>query len=96
MGGTQLQDAVPMTPGQELKAFAATIEEGWARLLESTELMLECNLGATAIGTGMIADHGYPPLVLQALQEISNLPVHAANDLIEATSHVGCNDCLRG
>ena len=89
MGRTQLQDAVPMTLGQEFKAFAATIEEDCARLYESTELMLECNLGATAIGTGITAEYGYQPLALQALQEISGLPVLVASDLIEATSDVG-------
>ena len=89
IGRTQLQDAVPMTLGQEFKAFAATIQEDCARLLESTELMLECNLGATAIGTGITAEPGYQPLVLQALQEISSLPVLVASDLIEATSDVG-------
>jgi aspartate ammonia-lyase len=89
MGRTQLQDAVPMTLGQEFKAFAATMEEDCARLLESTGLMFECNLGATAIGTGITADHGYQRLVLQALREISSIPVRAASDLIEATSDVG-------
>jgi aspartate ammonia-lyase len=89
MGRTQLQDAVPMTLGQEFKAFSATIEEDCARLVESTELMLECNLGATAIGTGIAAEYGYQPLVLQALQEVSGIPVQAASDLIEATSDVG-------
>lgn len=89
MGRTQLQDAVPMTLGQEFNAFAATLEEDRFRLLESTELMRECNLGATAIGTGITAEPGYQQLVLRALSEISGVEVFPANDLVEATSDVG-------
>ncbi|MET3922810.1 aspartate ammonia-lyase [Arthrobacter sp. UYEF20] len=89
MGRTQLQDAVPMTLGQEFNAFAATLEEDRSRLMESAALMRECNLGATAIGTGITAEPGYQELVLRALSEISGVPVSPAADLIEATSDVG-------
>lgn len=89
MGRTQLQDAVPMTLGQEFNAFAATVEEDRARLRESAALMLECSLGATAIGTGITAEPGYQHLVLRALSEISGVPVVPAADLVEATSDVG-------
>ncbi len=89
MGRTQLQDAVPMTLGQEFNAFAATLEEDRSRLRESTALMLECSLGATAIGTGITAEPGYQQRVLRALSEISGVPVIPAADLIEATSDVG-------
>ncbi|WP_426978561.1 aspartate ammonia-lyase [Pseudarthrobacter sp. O4] len=89
MGRTQLQDAVPMTLGQEFNAFAATLEEDRSRLLESTGLMLECSLGATAIGTGITAEPGYQQLVLRALSEVSGVPVVPAADLVEATSDVG-------
>ncbi|QHK19261.1 aspartate ammonia-lyase [Pseudarthrobacter psychrotolerans] len=89
MGRTQLQDAVPMTLGQEFNAFAATLEEDRSRLMESAALMRECNLGATAIGTGITAEPGYQELVLRALAEVSGVPVSPAADLIEATSDVG-------
>ncbi|MFJ6415495.1 aspartate ammonia-lyase [Paeniglutamicibacter sp. NPDC091659] len=89
MGRTQLQDAVPMTLGQEFDAFAATLEEDRSRLMESTALMLECSLGATAIGTGITAEPGYQEHVLRALSEVSGVPVFPAADLIEATSDVG-------
>ncbi|GAP58848.1 MULTISPECIES: aspartate ammonia-lyase [Arthrobacter] len=89
MGRTQLQDAVPMTLGQEFNAFAATLEEDRSRLLESTDLMRECSLGATAIGTGITAEPGYQQLVLRALSEVSGVDVLPANDLVEATSDVG-------
>ncbi|WP_284763206.1 aspartate ammonia-lyase [Arthrobacter sp. efr-133-R2A-63] len=89
MGRTQLQDAVPMTLGQEFNAFAATLEEDRSRLLESTELMRECSLGATAIGTGITAEPGYQRLALRALSEISGVALLPAADLVEATSDVG-------
>ncbi|ALE05624.1 aspartate ammonia-lyase [Arthrobacter sp. ERGS1:01] len=89
MGRTQLQDAVPMTLGQEFNAFAATLEEDRSRLTESAALMRECSLGATAIGTGITAEPGYQQLVLQALSKISGIPLVPAIDLIEATSDVG-------
>lgn len=89
MGRTQLQDAVPMTLGQEFGAFAATLEEDRTRLMESATLMRECSLGATAVGTGITAEPGYQHLVLQALSATSGVPVVPALDLIEATSDVG-------
>lgn len=89
MGRTQLQDAVPMTLGQEFNAFAATLEEDRARLQESAALLLECSLGATAIGTGITAEPGYQSLVLRELSRIAGVPVVPAADLIEATSDVG-------
>ena len=89
MGRTQLQDAVPMTLGREFHAFAATIEEDRQRLQESADLMLECSLGATAIGTGITALPGYQARAVDALTEISGLPLVPAADLLEATSDVG-------
>ncbi|MCF3138666.1 aspartate ammonia-lyase [Paenarthrobacter sp. AR 02] len=89
IGRTQLQDAVPMTLGQEFGAFAATIEEDRCRLRESAALMLECSLGATAIGTGITAEPGYRERAIEALAEITGLPLVPAADLLEATSDVG-------
>jgi aspartate ammonia-lyase len=89
MGRTQLQDAVPMTLGQEFNAFAATLEEDRSRLMESAALMHECSLGATAIGTGITAEPGYQQLVLHALSAISGIAHVPSLDLIEATSDVG-------
>ena len=89
MDRTRLQDAVPMALGQEFNAFAATLEEDRSRLMASTALMLECSLGATAIGTGITAEPGYQEHVLPALSEVSGVPVFPAADLIEATSDVG-------
>jgi aspartate ammonia-lyase len=85
MGRTQLQDAVPMTLGQEFAAFGETLA-GEVRALESVENVLcEVNMGATAIGTGLNAPPGYAQKCTEHLAAVSGLPVHLATDLIEAT-----------
>ncbi|WP_410012177.1 aspartate ammonia-lyase [Sodalis sp. C49] len=89
MGRTQLQDAVPMTLGQEFHAFTVLLKEENKNLLRTAELLLEVNLGATAIGTRLNTPDGYQALAVQKLAEISNLPLLPAEDLIEATSDCG-------
>lgn len=89
MGRTQMQDAVPMTLGQEFKAFAHTLREDVDRMAEAQSLIREINLGATAIGTGINAPPGYAELVARKLAVISEVPVITAPDLIEATSDTG-------
>jgi len=90
MGRTQLQDAVPMTLGQEFRAFATTLGEDLARLKTlAPELLTEVNLGGTAIGTGINADPRYQHLAVQRLATISGHPLVPAADLIEATSDMG-------
>jgi aspartate ammonia-lyase len=89
MGRTQLQDAVPMTLGQEFAAFAAVLSEEPPRLTASQELLCEVNLGATAIGTGLNTPDGYADVVIGWLAKVSNLPVALAGNLIEATSDTG-------
>ncbi|HEY9252584.1 MAG TPA: lyase family protein, partial [Nocardioides sp.] len=89
IGRTQLQDAVPMTVGQELGAFAITLREELARLADSRVLLCEINLGATAIGTGITAHPDYRRLAVLHLAEITGLPVVGAGDLVEATSDTG-------
>ena len=85
MGRTQLQDAVPMTLGQEFKAFGETLA-GEVRALESIQRVLcEHNMGATAIGTGLNAPVGYAEKCSAHLATITGLPVYLASDLIEAT-----------
>ncbi|MEL5991432.1 aspartate ammonia-lyase [Microbacterium sp. 9H2] len=89
VGRTQLQDAVPMTLGQEFHGFATTLGEDYARLGENSSLLYEINLGATAIGTGVTASYGYAQAVREHLAEISGLPLSTATDLVEATSDTG-------
>jgi aspartate ammonia-lyase len=90
MGRTQLQDAVPMTLGQEFGAFAVTIGEDEQRLAEARLLLHELNLGGTAIGTGLNARPGYRELAITHLRELTGITtLSSAVDLIEATSDVG-------
>ncbi len=89
MGRTQLQDAVPMTLGQEFDAFHSTIKEDVARLAECSALFREVNLGATAIGTGINADPRYASLVVEELGRLAKQPIVLASNLIEATSDMG-------
>jgi aspartate ammonia-lyase len=89
IGRTQLQDAVPMTLGQEFDAFFVTIKEDVARLRESAALFREMNLGATAIGTGINADPRYAALAIEELARAAQEPLVAASNLIEATSDMG-------
>ena len=89
IGRTQLQDAVPMTLGQEFDAFFATIKEDIARLKEAAALFREVNLGATAIGTGINADPRYAALAIEELSRASREPMVPASNLIEATSDMG-------
>jgi aspartate ammonia-lyase len=89
MGRTQLQDAVPMTLGQEFCAFAHTIVEDVDRLGEAQALIREINMGATAIGTGINAPKGYAERVRAHLSEVTGLPLITAPDLVEATADTG-------
>ncbi|MYR55672.1 aspartate ammonia-lyase, partial [Streptomyces sp. SID625] len=90
MGRTQLQDAVPMTLGQEFGAFAATLAEDEERLAEARVLLHELNLGGTAIGTGLNARPGYRERAMEHLRRLTGIPtLVSAPDLIEATQDVG-------
>lgn len=89
MGRTQLQDAVPMTLGQEFEAFAATLEEEIERLTQNSNLFLETNMGATAIGTGLNAAPGYAKLCAENLAKVTGLAIVSAPNLIEATPDTG-------
>jgi aspartate ammonia-lyase len=89
MGRTQLQDAVPMTLGQEFTAFGHTILEDVERLGEAQALIREINMGATAIGTGINAPAGYAAAVRNHLEAVTGLPFITAPDLVEATADTG-------
>ena len=89
MGRTQLQDAVPMSLGQEFEAFAVLLEEEVSRLHNNAALLLEVNLGATAIGTGLNTPPDYQSTVVGRLREVTGLDIRGAHDLLEATSDTG-------
>lgn len=96
MGRTQLQDAVPMTLGQEFGAWAVMVGEDMARVREAQQLIHEINMGATAIGTGLNAHPEYAARVTALLAEISGVPVRQSHDLVEATQDSGAYVQLSG
>ena len=99
MGRTQLQDAVPMTLGQEFEAFAATLSGEVQALERIQNVLCEINMGATAIGTGLNAPKGYAQKCTEHLAKITGFPIHLADDLIEATqdtqSYVLYSSCMK-
>lgn len=96
IGRTQLQDAVPMTLGQEFATYAVMLGEDEARLAEALVLIQEVNLGATAIGTGINTDLGYARLAIEHLSALSGLPLVPAPNMIEATQDTGAFVQLSG
>jgi len=96
MGRTQLQDAVPMTLGQEFSTFAVMLGEDQERLREASALIGEINLGATAIGTGITAHPDYAAGVCANLSQITGIPLKTAGNLIEATQDCGAFVQLSG
>jgi aspartate ammonia-lyase len=96
MGRTQLQDAVPMTLGQEFSTYALMLAEDQERLKEAASLICEINLGATAIGTGINAHPEYAALVCRHLCGITGIPLITSPNLIEATQDVGAFVQLSG
>jgi aspartate ammonia-lyase len=89
MGRTHLQDAIPMTLGQEFDAYAATLEKEIDSLRQSADECLEINMGATAVGTGLNAIPGYAALCAQNLANLTKFNFIPAQNLVEATSNTG-------
>ena len=89
MGRTQLQDAVPMSLGQEFLGFSVNIGEEINRLEGASRLLLEVNLGATAIGTGVNAPQDYAKVATRYLAQVTGLDIVPADNLVEATSDNG-------
>ena len=96
MGRTQLQDAVPMTLGQEFGAWGIMLGEDMDRMKEAQALVREINLGATAIGTGLNAHPDYAPLVAEKLRQLTGVDVLTSPDLVEATQDSGVYVQLSG
>ena len=89
MGRTQLQDAVPMTSGQEFMAFAHNLDEEIANLNRNAVLLREINMGGTAIGTGLNAVPGFAELCTKKMSEFTGDELVKASDLVEATPDTG-------
>ena len=89
LGRTEMQDAVPMTLGQEFGAFAATLREDIMRLGEASKLLCEVNLGGTAIGTRINADPAYGPKAISQLSQLCGYDLVQSSNLIEASWDMG-------
>lgn len=88
MGRTQLEDAIPITMGQEFKAYSAGIKRDIKRLNDAIENLSILNLGGTAIGTGLNADEDYVKKVVPNLAKVCNLNLVQAEDLIDGTQNL--------
>lgn len=96
MGRTQLQDAVPMSLGGEVAGWASNLREEIKNLENSRDLILEVNLGATAIGTGLNAKKGFKEAAVRHLSELTGRDFISSPDLIEATSDCGAYVMISG
>jgi aspartate ammonia-lyase len=85
MGRTELQDAVPMTVGQEFHAFAASLDAEIALLRDAEKYLYAVNMGATAIGTGLNAPKGYAERTAAHLAKLTGKPIVPASDMVAAT-----------
>ncbi|WP_019674003.1 aspartate ammonia-lyase [Psychrobacter lutiphocae] len=96
MGRTHLQDAVPMTAGQEFNAFATMIKAEKKRIQDVRSLLYEINMGATAIGTGINAPSDYPETVASVLSKLTGKPFYTSEDLVQATQDTSTYVALSG
>jgi aspartate ammonia-lyase len=96
IGRTQLQDAVPMTLGQEFEAYGIALSEGMKALKDATREICGINMGATAVGTGINTVEGYAEKVRFLLADITGLPLYTEPNLVEATSDTGAFVQLSG
>jgi aspartate ammonia-lyase len=85
MGRTEMQDAVPMTVGQEFHAFAASLESEIQLLKDAEKYLYPVNMGATAIGTGINVPKGYPEKCAAHLAKLTGKPIVPASDMLAAT-----------
>jgi len=90
MGRTHLQDAVPIRLGQEFGAYRRVIGRDIERIRLVGRQLLEVNMGATAVGTGLNADPDYIAAVVKYLAELSGFPMKSAEDLVDATQNTDC------
>jgi aspartate ammonia-lyase len=99
LGRTQLQDAVPMQVGQEVRAWSVRCRRALAELDGAAAGLLEVNLGGTAIGTGLAAPAGFAQSAVAHLREVSGLDLRLAEDLVAATTDssalLRCSSALR-
>ncbi len=88
VGRTQMQDAVPVTVGQEFSAWAEALNRDWWRLNKAQERVRQVNLGGTAVGTGLNCPKAYVEIAVEKLREFTGLPLAKAENLFEATQNM--------
>lgn len=88
MGRTEMQDAVPISFGQVFHAYASAVKRDIKRFELAIEEMTKLNMGGTAVGTGINADHEYIATVVPILAEVTSLPLLQADDLVDATQNL--------
>ncbi len=96
MGRTENQDAVPITLGQEFGAYAAMIGSAMKSMRIASDELLEINMGATAIGTGINSPPGYAELVTKKIAAISGLALRKAENMVESTQDSGVFSQMAG
>jgi aspartate ammonia-lyase len=87
IGRTEMQDAVPVTLGQEFAAWAQAVQRDWWRLYKVEERLRQVNLGGTAVGTGLNADRHYVYSVVEILRDVTGLPLARAENMIDVTQN---------
>lgn len=87
VGRTEMQDAVPVTVGQEFSAWAEALNRDWWRLNKAQERIRQVNLGGTAVGTGLNCPKLYIQIAIEKLREFTGLPIAKAENLFEATQN---------
>lgn len=87
IGRTEMQDAVPVTLGQEFAAWAQAVQRDWWRLYKVEERLRQVNLGGTAVGTGLNADRRYVYIVVDILREISGVSLARAENMMDVTQN---------
>ncbi len=87
IGRTEMQDAVPVTLGQEFAAWAQAVQRDWWRLCKVEERLRQVNLGGTAVGTGLNADKHYVYSVVEILRDVTGLPLARAENMIDVTQN---------
>jgi len=87
MGRTHLQDAVPIRLGQEFQAYGRVLSRDIRRIRNSYDALLEVNLGATAVGTGLNADPEYMKRAVEIIKDLTNVPFENAENLVDGTQN---------
>ena len=87
MGRTHLQDAVPITLGQEMGSYASSVRRGMKRIQHAIDEIHTMNMGGTAVGTGLNAEPAYIKAVAEKLSEVTGETWHTADNMIDATNN---------